>query len=357
MKENIRELFIGRAHTLQECITVIDRTGKGIALVVDEDDRLLATITDGDIRRAILAGVELDLPVQTLLDLRDGKDGARPVTAPVGTPDAQLLHTMTELTVRHIPIVDEQGTVVDLALLSDLVREYELPLRAVVMAGGYGTRLRPLTEELPKPMLPVGSRPLLELIVEQLRQAGIRQVNVATHYKGDLIAEHFRDGRDFGIDIRYVKEDQPLGTAGALSLLEHTDEPLLVMNGDILTRVDFRSMLNFHREHEADLTVAVRQYDFRVPYGVIETDGVLVRGISEKPIVRHFINAGIYLLSPAACRMIPGGGQTYDIPDLISTLVKENRTVVSFPIREYWLDIGKRDHYNQAQADIAAGLF
>jgi len=352
----LSKLAVSLEASVREVMERIDRSAQGIALVLDGESRLLATVTDGDIRRAILAGMDLDLPVRVLLDRREPLFHTGPVTAPAGTPDTALLHTMTETSVRHIPLVDEEGRVIDVALLSELVREYELPLRAVVMAGGYGTRLRPLTDELPKPMLPVGSRPLLELIVEQLRQAGIRQVNVATHYKSELIAEHFRDGRDFGVDIRYVKEDQPLGTAGALSLIEEADEPLLVMNGDILTRVDFRSMLNFHREHGADLTVAVRQYEFRVPYGVVEADGVKVKGISEKPVVRYFINAGIYLLNPSVCRLIPNG-QAYDIPDLIARLLAEGHTVVSFPIREYWLDIGKTDHYNQAQADVATGRF
>lgn len=224
------------------------------------------------------------------------------------------------------------------------------------MAGGYGTRLRPLTDDLPKPMLPVGTKPLLELIVEQLRVAGIRQVNVATHYRGEVITDHFKDGQDFGVEIRYVKEDQPLGTAGALSLLEESDEPLLVMNGDILTRVDFRAMLNFHREHNAELTVGVRQYEFRVPYGVVNTNGVDVTGISEKPVVRQFINAGIYLLNPLVRRVIPNG-RPYDIPELIENLLKEKRCVVCFPIREYWLDIGKSDQYDQAKADMASGRY
>jgi NDP-sugar pyrophosphorylase family protein len=226
----------------------------------------------------------------------------------------------------------------------------------MVMAGGYGTRLRPLTDETPKPMLPIGSRPLLELIVSQLRDAGIRKVNLATHYKSEVITEHFKDGSDFGVDIRYVKEDQPLGTAGALSLLEDSDEPLLVVNGDILTRVDFRAMLNFHREHNADLTVAVRQYEFRVPYGVIEADGVWIKGISEKPVVRQFINAGIYLLSPSVRAVIPNG-QHFDIPDLVHRLIEEGRPVVCFPVREYWLDIGKADQYDQAKSDVANGRF
>ena len=336
-----------------ECI---DQSARGIALVLDQHRRPIDTVTDVDIRRAILAGMNLDLSINELLKNRQPGFASGAITAPLGTDDTRLLHLMTENDVRHIPLVDEAGCVADISFLTELVKEYELPLRAVVMAGGQGSRLRPLTEELPKPMLPVGNKPLLQLIVEQLKQAGIRQVNVATHYKGDVIAEHFKNGEAFGVDIRYVKEDQPLGTAGALSLLEEVDEPLLVMNGDILTRVDFRALLHFHREHKADLTVCVRQYEFNVPYGVIEADGVNVKGISEKPIVRNFINAGIYLLNPQVRKLIPNG-QPYDIPDLIDRLINEQRTVVCFPIREYWLDIGKVDQYDQAKADIAAGRY
>ena len=356
MTRDFSSLVVSEATSVRNVISCIDRNGKGIAIVLDGDQHLIATVTDGDIRRAILAGIDVELPIRELLNRRSNVSHEGPITAPVGTADTTLLHIMAETTVRHIPLVDQDNRVIDVALLSELVREYELPLRAVVMAGGFGTRLRPLTDELPKPMLPVGNRPLLELIVEQLRDAGIRQVNVATHYKGDVISEHFRDGQDFGVDIRYVKEDQPLGTVGALSLLEESEEPLLVINGDILTRVDFRAMLHFHREHKADLTVAVRQYEFNVPYGVVDTDGVAVRGILEKPVVKQFINAGIYLLNPAVRLMIPNG-QPYDIPDLIQLLLKEDRTVVCFPIREYWLDIGKADQYDQAKSDIANGVF
>lgn len=336
-----------------ECI---DQSAKGIALVLDEQRHLIGTVTDGDIRRAILAGMDLELSISELLRQRQPGFSSGAITAPLGTDDTALLDLMTENGVRHIPLVDETGCVADISFLTELVKEYKLPLRALVMAGGYGNRLRPLTEELPKPMLPVGNKPLLELIVEQLKQAGIRQVNVATHYKGDVISEHFKNGEAFGVDIRYVKEDQPLGTAGALSLLEEVDEPLLVINGDILTRVDFRALLHFHREHKADLTVCVRQYEFNVPYGVIDTDGVNVKAILEKPVVRQFINAGIYLLNPQVRRLIPNG-QPYDIPDLIDRLINEQRTVVCFPIREYWLDIGKVDQYDQAKADIAAGRY
>ena len=272
----LTNLVVNPSSSVRQVMERIDKSGKGIALILDESQHLIGTVTDGDIRRAILAGIDLNSSVMQLLDQR--RDSG-PLTAPVGTSDSTLLHLMNETGVRQIPLVDENNRVVDVTLLSDLVKELELPIRAVVMAGGMGSRLRPLTDTVPKPMLPIGSRPLLELTVERLKQAGIRRLNVATHYKSDVISNHFKDGQDFGVEISYVKEDQPLGTVGALSLLEDSEDPLLVINGDILTRVDFREMLNFHREHKADLTIAVRQYEFNVPYGVLETDGVNVKGI------------------------------------------------------------------------------
>ena len=226
------------------------------------------------------------------------------------------------------------------------------PLQAVVMAGGFGTRLSPLTDELPKSMLPVGDRPILEIIIEQLRQSGISRVNLATHYKKDIIARHFGDGQAFGVEIQYVEEDQPLGTAGALSLLAASDEPMLVINGDILTHVNFRNMLEFHREHQADMTVAVRHHEYQLPYGVVTTDGLKIKSISEKPMVRHLINAGIYLLHPSVRQYIPSG-QRYDMPDLIEKLLEDGRRVVSFPIGEYWIDIGQAEDYQKARADVA----
>ena len=354
----------------------INRSGQGIAVLVDHHRRLLATVTDGDIRRAILAGIDLDLPVSHLVEHRppsrtpgpitappeshlvEHRPPSRtpgPITAPPETQPAELLRLMTQYSIGHLPIVDSENRVLDMVALGELVKEYELPLTAVVMAGGSGTRLRPLTDDLPKPMLPVGDRPLLELIIEQLYQAGIRRVNLTTHYKREVIADHFGDGRGFGVEIQYVEEDQPLGTAGALALLERPDKPLLVINGDIVTRVDFRTMLDFHREHGADMTVAVRPHEFQVPYGVVETDGVTVTNITEKPMVRHFINAGIYLLNPEVCSYIPSD-EPFDMPELITKLVSEGLCVVSFPIHEYWLDIGQVEDYQRAKEDAEKGV-
>ena len=351
MSSDISAMCLTLSDPIRQAIVRIDRTRWKIALVVDNERHLLGTITDGDVRRAILAGMDLDSPVKTLLDRRAPTAHPTPLTASVGTSRADLLSMMNEYTLRHIPVVDESGRVVDVVLLDDLVREEELPLRAVIMAGGYGTRLRPITEGLPKPMLPIGDRPLLELTLQQLRDAGIKRVNLATHYKRDIIANHFGDGHNFGVKIRYVEEDQPLGTAGALGLIETSEDPLLVINGDVVTRVDFHAMLDFHRHHRADMTVAVRQHEVQLPHGVVETDGLAITGISEKPILRHFMNAGIYLLNPEMCRFVPSG-RRYDMTDLISRLIAEGCRVVSFPIREYWLDIGQVEDYQKALRDF-----
>lgn len=341
--------------TIRSVMEQINNNGQGIAVVVDEEDRPLATVTDGDIRRAILDYTDLDNPISVLLEQKS-VDQRRPIMARFGTNEAELLRVMNEHSIRHIPLVNEAGRLISMANLSDMVRELELPMTAVVMAGGYGTRMRPLTENLPKPMLPVGDRPLLELIIEQLTKAGIQEVNLTTHYKKDMIVDHFGDGRDFGVEINYVEEDKPLGTAGSLALLGTSDRPRLVINGDILTQVDFRAMLQFHQEHNADMTVAVYSTQTSIPYGVVDVNGVEITGVREKPIINHLINAGIYLLNPSVTKFVPSG-RKYDMTDLITTVVNNRLRVISFPVTEYWMDIGQRDDYAKAQVDLENGDF
>ncbi len=345
-------LHVGVDATARDAMTAIDGNRGGIALVVDYAGRLVGTVTDGDIRRAMLADLSLETPVATILERQRELHEPRPMplTAPIGTPPAELVALMRSYDVRQIPLVDEDGRVQDLALLHELVDVEGPPLRAVVMAGGFGTRLAPLTEDTPKPMLPVGDRPLLERIIEQLREAGIRHVNLTTHYRADVIAAHFGDGREHGVEIEYVPEERPLGTAGALGLVD-ADGPILVMNGDILTRLDFRAMHRFHDEHGAEMTVAVRPYEARVPYGLVELEDGRVTGISEKPLVRGFANAGIYLIGPGV-RDLVEPGERLDMPQLIDRLVEAGRRVVGFPLREYWLDVGRLDDYERALADV-----
>jgi dTDP-glucose pyrophosphorylase len=334
-----------------ECV---DRGSCGIALVVDEERRLLGTITDGDLRRAVLSGKDLESLVSVILESKISSQYPKPVTASSEKNKKALIALMHEHVLRQIPILDNDGKVVNLVMMDDLIPAQDLPLQAVIMAGGLGTRLRPLTENLPKPMLPVGGKPLMELVIEQLRQVGIRRVNITTHYKPEKIYNHFGDGSLFGVELNYVNEVKPLGTGGALGLIDVPKETLLVINGDILTKVDFRAMLAYHKEHQAVITVAVKQYGIKVPYGVIECEGPRVCGLKEKPQMHFLVNAGIYLLEPKVYDFIPNG-EHFNMTDLIQRLIDSNHPVVSFPIIEYWLDIGQIADYEQAQNDMEQG--
>jgi len=354
MTANISQFFVDPESSIREVMTRIDRNAKGIALVVDKQQRLLGTITDGDLRRALLQSENMDRPVSHLLTKKNDSRYRSAVTAPNGKDHASLLALMQQQVVRQLPLVDERDRVVDLVTLDELMPERVLPLEAVIMAGGEGKRLGPLTKELPKPMLPIDGRPVMEFIIGQLREAGIRKVSVTTHYKPEKIMEHFGDGRVFGIDLEYVTEAHPLGTAGALGLMEKPKEPVLVINGDVLTRLDFRAMLSFHQEHKADLTVAVRKYDVDVPYGIVETNGTSIQNLVEKPLLTFFVNAGIYLLGPSVYDLIPQTGRC-DMTDLIRLLIQKGRAVAPFPVLEYWLDIGQTEDYKQAQEDMQNG--
>jgi dTDP-glucose pyrophosphorylase/CBS domain-containing protein len=348
-------LHVRRDTSIREAIAVIDRSGRvSLALLVDDQHRLVATITDGDIRRATLAGLSIDAPVEQMLPLKATLPNPEPVTAPVGIDSASALALMQARRVRQLPIVDADRRVVDVMLLADLIKQPPESLRAVIMAGGFGTRLRPLTENLPKPMLPVGGRPLMERIVGRLRESGIDHIVVTTHYKPEKIVEHFGDGSNFDVTMTYVQEDVPLGTGGALGLLQNLDEPLLVINGDILTDVDFGALRDYHREYGADLTVGVRRYTISVPYGVVENQGARVMRIDEKPEMTFFVNAGIYLLEPCVFDYVGRGVRLY-MTDLIQTVIEAGLVVVSFPVHEYWMDVGRTDDYMQAQADGDSG--
>jgi len=342
------DLLLGAAGmTIRDMMALIDRGAAGIGLVVDGNRRLVATVSDGDVRRGVLAGVSLDDPVERVFYTPS------PVTASTTTLAADLLQIMRDHGVQQIPLLDEQGRVVDLVLLRMLHDEIDLPLRAVLMAGGFGTRLHPLTHTVPKPMLPMGGQPLMELTIKRLRQAGIRRVSVTTHYLPHVITDHFGDGSQFGVDLSYVQEDKPLGTAGALSLLDG-DEPLLVMNGDVVTDLDFAAMLDFHREHKAALTMAMTQQEFEIPYGVVEHCGAEIVAIREKPRQRHFVNAGIYLIEPQVRAEIPSN-TAFSMVDLMERLIATGHRVAGFPIREYWLDIGQHADYQRAQRDLTEG--
>ena len=346
MTQQVEQLFVSAEMCLREVMERIDLAGQGIALLVDDQQRFVRTITDGDLRRTILEGESLESKVSVVAP----PTGGRSVTASVDTTWDEQLELMLHAQVRHLPLLNTDGTVAELASSEEYAPQ--LPMQAVIMAGGFGSRLRPLTDDTPKPMLPVGGKPLMQRTIEGLEKAGIKRINVTTHYLQEKITRYFGSGSRYGVELSYVAEDQPLGTAGAIRLMDEISEPLLVMNGDILTNVDYRALLRFHQEHEAALTVAVRQYDFKVPYGVVEAEAGRVRALREKPQFDFMVNAGIYLLEPSVRRYIPFR-ERYDMTELINTLLENGETVVGFPIMEYWLDIGKHDDFAKAQQDIS----
>lgn len=331
---------------IAEALARLQDAGTGMLLIAAADRKLIGVLTDGDVRRHILAGGGLDQPCGTIA-------WPDPIVATEGLSPQEVLALLDggrEFPVHHVPVLGPGRAIKGLWLRSDFVNAALAPLSAVIMAGGYGARLRPLTDSMPKPMLLVGDKPLLERTVERLRQAGIHDVRVTTHYLGDRIASHFGDGHAFGVDITYLSEERPLGTAGVLARLRDHPGPLLVINGDILTNVDFRAMLAFHREHGAEATVAVRKFELQVPYGVVECAGPRVRRLREKPTEHFLVNAGLYLLEPSVLSCIPPE-ERFDMTDLITRLLEEQRTVVSFPVVEYWLDIGRPADFERAQVD------
>jgi dTDP-glucose pyrophosphorylase/CBS domain-containing protein len=346
--DRLAKVIVTPGITIREAVAALDKSGFGILLLCEDGLKLKAVLTDGDVRRAILKNVSFDLPCVSIAN-------TNPATAKGPLSPAQAVAYMDRTKsfyVNQLPVLDAEGRVVDLMLRRDLAVPRCADLSAVIMAGGYGKRLMPLTESVPKPLLRVGDRPIMEHIVDRLRDAGISKVAVSTHYLKEKIEEHFGDGSRFGVDMCYVTEDKPLGTAGALGLMEPPKGPVLVVNGDILTKIDFQNMFDYHREQKAELTVAVRKYEMQVPFGIVECDGARITGLREKPNYSFLVNAGIYLLEPSAFVHITGG-ERIDMTDLIVRLIGAKRPVASYPIVEYWLDVGRPDDFAKAQDDAA----
>jgi dTDP-glucose pyrophosphorylase len=354
-RHRIGDLFVQMESKIRDAMTCINVSLGLAAIVIDESGKFLNVITDGDVRRAVLDGIDLDRSVRSLINHKNSVNNKPPVVAHESMTREQLALLLAECEVSVAPVLSINSEPVDLVCVDDFSPRIHENYHAVVMAGGLGTRLRPLTKDVPKPMLPVGDRPLLEHTIGSLRAAGIRSVNVTTHFLPEKIRDHFGDGQNFGVNINYLNEEAPLGTAGALSLIQESSAPLLVINGDVLTHVDFRALIAFHREHNAAITVGVRRYSIPVPFGIMECDGARVTNVREKPTYNFFANAGIYLIERDVCRLVPRE-QRFDMPDLINKAISEGEPVVSFPITEYWLDIGQHGDYVKAQEDARTGF-
>lgn len=343
-----KQIVVSPETTLRDAIVRIDSSGLQLALVLDRDGRLLGVLSDGDVRRAILRGCDLATPTSNMMN-------RYPTTAPSTTSSSELLAMMRRKVLHHVPLLNDAMQVVGLAMLDELAGVVNQPNWVVLMAGGLGSRLMPLTEDCPKPMLQVGGKPVLESILESFSEQGFRKFFLSVNYLAHAIRDHFGDGSKWGVDISYLNEDKRLGTAGALSLMpERPSEPLVVMNGDLLTRVRFDNMLNFHTEHGAAATMAVREYDFQVPYGVVQLNGSNIAAIEEKPVHRFFVNAGIYTLSPEVFEHIPHD-TFFDMPTLFERVLAAGHPTSAFPLREYWLDIGRLEEFERAQQEWSNG--
>jgi len=330
--------------SLREVIEIIDRGAAQIALVTDAENKLLGVITDGDIRRAMLRDESLMSFAENIM-FRDFR------SLPSSSTNEEALAFMRRETLHQIPALDEQGRVVRLFLLEELVKPKKRKNPVVIMAGGEGKRLRPLTQDCPKPMLRVGGKPLLEIILEQCIDAGFQHFYLSVNYLKEQIQDHFGDGTRWHVQIDYLEETQPLGTGGALSLLpQKPTEPLLVLNGDVLTRVDYGRLLRFHDEHQAVATLCVREHTTQIPYGVVRMDDLHVLTLEEKPALSHYVNAGIYLLDPILLDLVPQG-RFFDMPTLLEKAMQHQHHVSAFPIHEYWLDVGQPETLERAHED------
>ena len=346
MSKNWRDIVVDPSASVQEAWKVLDRGAMQIALVVDPSGHLAGTVTDGDIRRAVLHGKGLETVITEVMN-------ATPTTGLLEETRESWQRTMHRHSLRHLPILDKQGCIVDLVRYS-MPLEPERSTPVVIMAGGLGTRLRPLTYDTPKPMIPVGPKPVLETIIENFAEQGFVNIFLCLNYKGDVIRQHFGDGRRLGVNITYLNEDRRLGTAGALSLLpERPLEPVIVMNGDLLTKVDFVRLMDFHQRQGFMATMAMREHQQQVPYGVLKIgDGYIVEELVEKPVERYYVNAGIYILDPQTLEQVPDQ-KFYDMPTLFNTLMDKGEKVGGFPLRDYWVDIGRVEDLERASAEFA----
>lgn len=340
-----RKTIITPSTPIFEAIRIIDAGALQIAMVVDDSHRLIGVVTDGDIRRGLLKGIPLDQPVHLIMK-RDFK------AVDEGTSLESVLSLMKRTSLRQLPVLNSMGHVVDLKILDDMIQLPERESRVLIMAGGLGMRLQPLTNDCPKPLLKIGGKPILETILESFVDFGFRIFYVSVNYKADMIRSFLGDGSRWQVRIQYLNENEKLGTAGALGLIsENLQDPLIVINGDVLTKVNWQHLLDFHSFNKVKATMCVRDYHFKFPYGVVRTDQHRLTSIEEKPVQRFFVNAGVYVFEPEVLKFVPHNA-FLDMPDLFSALISNGLETAVFPIREYWMDIGRIEDYERAHGEF-----
>ncbi len=340
-----RKAVVGPQATVGQAIAAIESGSIQIALVLDERNRLLGVVTDGDVRRGLLRGTPLTGPATDIMN-------RAPVSASSTMPREDRLHLMRQKSIKQLPLIDAEGHLVVVETLDELLepRLYANPV--LIMAGGLGERLGALTRDVPKPMLNVGGRPLLETIVRNVVQQGFGNIYISVNYKADTIKDYFGDGASFGATIPYVHETERLGTARALGLFPAPPgPPVVVTNGGILTTINYGALLDFHNATPAEATMAVREHKVHVPYGVVSTSDGFLQTIREKPTESWFVSAGIYVIGNSVFRHVPPGVRT-DMPTVLERVIASKGRVAVYPIREYWLDIGRMEDFEQAHAEF-----
>ncbi|WP_338778594.1 nucleotidyltransferase family protein [Metabacillus sp. FJAT-52054] len=331
--------------TILQTMEVIDRSSLQFSVVTDEEGRLLGTVTDGDIRRGLLNG----LPLSTTINLVMNQKPTYAYAYEYQVYKCKLLEVKG---VQQLPIVDQDKKIQHILFSKEETHIEPKDNMVILMAGGLGTRLKPLTDNLPKPMLRVGTKPILETIIEGFKQHGFTNFAFSVNYKKELIKSYFQNGEHLGVSISYIDEHERLGTAGALSLLPtRPNKPFIVMNGDLLTKINYNQLLEFHNDTCSDATMCVREYEYQIPYGVIQTENHRLQSIEEKPMHRSFVNAGIYVLNPDVLNYVPHK-TFFDMPELFKIAMEQNHNVSAFPLREYWMDIGQVHDYDKANQDF-----
>ncbi len=343
-KESCINCLVIEEGDIRRVISAIDKGGLRIALIVSNEGKLIGTISDGDIRRGLLRGLSLNSSLSKIINKSCLK-------ANVLTSKNQILKMMRENAIAQIPVVKENNEFIGLEISEDLLpnsSKFFIPNYALLMAGGRGRRLSPKTDNCPKPLLPINEKPILEIILEQCIQSGIRNFYISVHYLAEKIINYFGDGSKWDVNIKYLQEDTPLGTAGALNLLPlEFHQSILLINGDVLTKINFQNLLKYHTVNSADITICAREQILSSPYGVIEVDGIDFKSMVEKPSFRQLVNAGIYVLEPSAIDLVRSGAYL-DMPDLIQLSKERKRKIIVYPLHEYWLDIGKPEALDKA---------
>jgi dTDP-glucose pyrophosphorylase len=345
MRLPLEEYCINENSTIKEAMKNIDKNLTGACLVINENNQLLGVVSDGDIRRAILNN-------HTINDRIDGIYSRNYKYMSKIESKKKVIEYMLKYKIRQMPILDENKRLEDLYFLDDIISYEPKDNYVFILAGGLGTRLRPLTEKTPKPMLKIGDKPMLQHIIEQFREYGFKNFIISLNYKGEIIEEFFKDGREFDINIEYIRETKKLGTAGSIALADDKlKKPFIVINGDILTGVDFDCFLNYHIDNDFKITAGVRNYEIKVPYGVMVAEGSIIKSIEEKPEYTFHINSGVYAVNPEVIKYIPKD-QFYNMTDLITDVTKDNHKSGIYQITEYWTDIGQMEDYKRANEDI-----